>query len=285
VELNISTLHEITNLFEELHWEIEDQKDNEFSLFNRFCSLMSLLEKEEQELIIELTRNQYLRVKFEEYNTLIEEAFSKAQKHSEKDFRKIKKIFVLPLLSPKDKGKIKSSSVVAYIFQNIEMQYKKLFSGKKIEVMSILEEKKVRKINENDEAILLIVDDFIGSGETAVACLEDVCNGSNVKKEKIVVLSLVSQETGESVVRGYGVEIYSAFTRKKGITDFYGDATSRKIRIMKKIEAKIKPSDKYRMGYNSSEALVSLIRTPNNTFPIYWLTKGNYKDKVPFPRW
>ena len=52
---------------------------------------------------------------------------------------------------------------------------------------------------------------------------------------------------------------------------------------MKNIEEAIQVSDDYKFGYKGSEALVKMIRTPNNTFPIYWLR--NKKNKfAPFPR-
>ena len=55
---------------------------------------------------------------------------------------------------------------------------------------------------------------------------------------------------------------------------------------MSSIETSIGVTEDYRLGYASSEALVSMIRTPNNTFPIYWFR--NKKEKLnlhaPFPR-
>lgn len=43
----------------------------------------------------------------------------------------------------------------------------------------------------------------------------------------------------------------------------------------------------YSFGYKESEALVTMTRTPNNTFPLYWfeakLDKNN-KWQAPFPR-
>ena len=56
---------------------------------------------------------------------------------------------------------------------------------------------------------------------------------------------------------------------------------------MKKIENKIPKVSKYRMGYEKSEALISLMRTPNNTFPIFWkgiISKGIEID-APFQRY
>lgn len=41
----------------------------------------------------------------------------------------------------------------------------------------------------------------------------------------------------------------------------------------------------YSLGFKESESLISLLRTPDNTFPIFW---NNYKKNInlrpPFPR-
>lgn len=37
------------------------------------------------------------------------------------------------------------------------------------------------------------------------------------------------------------------------------------------------------LGYAESEALVTMIKTPNNTFPFYWYEK-NSNSYAPFPR-
>lgn len=53
--------------------------------------------------------------------------------------------------------------------------------------------------------------------------------------------------------------------------------------VMESIEDYIRVKEEYRMGYAQSEALVRMFRTPNNTFPIYWL-KNNKNPCPPFPR-
>jgi hypothetical protein len=52
---------------------------------------------------------------------------------------------------------------------------------------------------------------------------------------------------------------------------------------MKKIEEKLNVEKKYLFGYKRSEALISLIRTPNNTFPVFWKTY-QHNNIVPFSR-
>ena len=57
-------------------------------------------------------------------------------------------------------------------------------------------------------------------------------------------------------------------------------------KCMHAIEGAIKVSSDYNFGYKQSEALVRMIRTPNNTFPIYWYRDKKKKINIyaPFPR-
>ena len=80
------------------------------------------------------------------------------------------------------------------------------------------------------------------------------------------------------------ITVFSYLHFKRGISDRYvGEQLDTYSRIMTHIEDKLKVAAKDRFGYNQSEALISLIRTPNNTFPVFWKSYGKNKI-VPFPR-
>jgi hypothetical protein len=51
---------------------------------------------------------------------------------------------------------------------------------------------------------------------------------------------------------------------------------------MKDIEKKINIRGEFSLGYKQSESLISMIRTPNNTFPVFW--EKNDFFKPPFER-
>ena len=81
-----------------------------------------------------------------------------------------------------------------------------------------------------------------------------------------------------------GVEIYAYYNFRKGISDYYSDdQLVGCLRTMKGIENKLKVSSKFRLGFAQSEALISLIRTPNNTFPVFWKSK-DLPSPAPFSR-
>lgn len=77
--------------------------------------------------------------------------------------------------------------------------------------------------------------------------------------------------------------MYTHLTFNKGITDNYTEEElSEKLMLMNTIESKIKVHKNEKLGFKGSEALISLIRTPNNTFPVFW--KERKGRKAPFPR-
>ena len=55
---------------------------------------------------------------------------------------------------------------------------------------------------------------------------------------------------------------------------------------MLRIEKMIPAGSFFSLGYNDSEALVTLLRTPDNTFPIFWkeYKKNGKKFEGPFSR-
>ena len=89
-----------------------------------------------------------------------------------------------------------------------------------------------------------------------------------------------------------GYNVISDIFRNKGMSEkYHGVELKDMIKLMEEIEEILGQDEKfdrdYKFGYKSSEALVSLIRTPNNTFPIYWYNtkiSNSKKWNAPFPR-
>lgn len=90
----------------------------------------------------------------------------------------------------------------------------------------------------------------------------------------------------QSEIENFNIPYYTSSKRKKGISDRYVTPELEiKIELMKGIE-KLIPNNWCPFGWKHSEALVTLTRTPNNTFPIFWNThkKGGKNFKAPFER-
>ena len=124
-------------------------------------------------------------------------------------------------------------------------------------------------LKENES--LFLIDDYIGSGETIEACLNEIAKNGNIPLSKINILSIASQLKITKDLKAKGITIYYAHLSKRGISDFNVSPDSEnKIKLMLTIEKMISGSKHFSLGYNHSEALITLIRTPDNTFPIFW---------------
>jgi len=278
--LNVNTLIKLNERFAIQKWEREEN-----DLFERFCKMLSGLSEAQQALILELTRD-FLKIDLATYPMHIRSALSEIESV---DFIKAKTVFVMPLLQPEDFGKSKSSTTVAYLFQDPGTKSHYSIVDKNVFIIHTPEilSRHLDQVNNKDN-VLLLVDDFIGTGETATNLLNFLIDEIGVTKNKIVVLALVAQEQGINTIESFGVDVYYSVLRKKGITDSYVSPTKEQfITLMSEIENNLKVNEQFRLGYKGSESLVTLIRTPNNTFPVFWFEpKLKNKEKVtaPFPR-
>ena len=168
-----------------------------------------------------------------------------------------------------------------YAFNDAKIRYKTKLSQYEITLRDKIDENEIKKVNQSKSAFLL-VDDFVGSGDTAVKSVNNLTK-LGVNKQNIFVFALVAQNIGVENLKKNDIRIAVAEQRDKGITDYYNSRISEKINIMKKVERKLNVKEQFSLGYKGTEALVSMIRTPNNTFPVFWIEPTKDK-KAPFPR-
>lgn len=258
---------ELISVFKEQNWDIEESTDGENSVFDTFCKRLEELESDEdRELMLELTRK-YLVVNLEEYGKYMVDVFRKfIDRHKDK-IGKTDVIHMFPVQDKDYPAKTKSGNVMCYLFQGNLMRRFDEFRNKRIRIIETFDG--LEKYKEDIECLLL-VDDFVGTGDTILGCI-NLIEEKGVKKERIKALTLVMQEQGRNAVEEYGVEIYSAVLRNKAITDNYSiEEAEKKIAQMKNVGKRIKAKKELYLGYKESEGLVSMIKTPNNTFPFYW---------------
>jgi hypothetical protein len=269
-------LLKLERLFEELHWETK----NDYA-FERFCQTLEFLDIEQQEILLELT-GKFLRIDISSHLTYIRKALQEI--HNE-TLRNINTIYVSPLIAKKDLGKSKSSIMIARLLISRELRAKDILNVQNLVLVDRLSNFELMR--ENHDWLLLFVDDFVGTGETAEEALEEFLQDTSIDQQKIIVMSLVAQESGYNKLRGKGIKFVCAELRRKGISDQYpSPIRERYIDIMTSIEKLIRVKEDFRLGYKASEALVTISRTPNNTFPVYWLEKKTQGKKfiAPFPR-
>lgn len=277
----------LKKLFEEKGWSGMDEFNN---FFENYCLFMERLDSHQHDLVKDLTGD-FLWLRSSDYYKHLKRTLLKLEKYV---FLNLDTIYVVPLLakSDRDAKKTKSSITVAYGCQNPELKYSDLFANTTFRIIDNLERLPNVNTLKNSKNPILLIDDYIGSGDTALEALNEVLNIKNYDNETLFIASLVCQETGLKVINDKGYEVLTDIIRRKGISDKYeGEELNRNIKLMKSIEQVLeldpKFESKYKFGYKSSESLVTMIRTPNNTFPLYWfqaqIDKTN-KWKAPFPR-
>ena len=253
----------LSDLFTQKGWEIEDY---EGSVFNRFCNRLSRLEKdEERDFILELT-GRYVWIKSDQYEDKLLYVLNKMTGSDWwKTIDKKKDVIFCPIKTENDAYKTKSSTFMLYLCRSIEASA--VVSSKICHNPSA-----IMDINPDDIGQLIFVDDYIGTGLSFFDCFYGLFPSGCNYIEKVTLLCIAAQEEGINNIKREFPEIkclYSEELLKKGISDYYPEEIDIKKEMMKNIENTLKIKSDY-FGYKESEALVSLVRTPNNTFPFYW---------------
>nr|WP_320147652.1 phosphoribosyltransferase [uncultured Anaeromusa sp.] len=274
----------VENLFRQKEWELPEQgKPSKSKRFNQFCKMLEQMKNEEKEFVIELTRN-FIKIEHNAYGDLLKVALRKAFK--EPNIISRRSMAFSPLISPDDRrlGKSKSSQYLFYLMKDQDMVEMVNDKGKKELFLDTIQ--KIKSHRNDSEMCLVLLDDFIGTGETACKAIREM-NSCGIGNDKLAIVSLVAHSIGMKKIKESGVPIYSSIEIKKGISDKFSEKErKKKIAKMLKIEEHFGVVRKFSLGYGSSEALVSLINTPNNTFPIYWYgeEEGRSRDSIPFLR-
>lgn len=267
--INTTDVAQLMSIFGKLGWKIHTENDSLFcyeDLFNKFCEFLACLNGEERELVLALTED-FLHCPYTVYPKLMKEALLQIP---DEIIDECKSVFLIPLIDPKDVGKTKSGSGNLYsLLYTVIPQIKKLHDKKPKSYVNpyLLADKHTTR----KDSLILLFDDFVGSGDTAIGALEDYNNKIRKDSDIPIVVSLVSQLEGAINIENFGFQIYSSIIRGKCVSD--SDTISNKtkaIKILRKIENQMGVSKDYRLGYKKSQALVSMMRAPNNTLPIYW---------------
>lgn len=271
-------LEKIKKLFEDKGWDWKSE------LYDRFCNRMDVWNNdEERDFFLELSER-FLWVRLEEYTMCIEYVLEKILSREINDQQK--NVCLLPLKLISELKHEKSGDIVAYILRggecsNIFSKYKKhkdIFSS----IVFCL-----NRVSSSSDKIVLI-DDFIGSGDTAIAVIDELVASKRILIEQIVVAVIVIMEEAYERLVDKGVRVVSWRKASKGIHGFYaGDELNKKLCMIKSMTEIIKGKKSFSspLGYSCTEALVSMYRTPNNTLPIFWAKKGKAKEgEGPFLR-
>ncbi|MDH2208670.1 phosphoribosyltransferase [Empedobacter sp. GD03644] len=276
---SLNYLMELDEVFVKNGWK---NKDNYESTFNSLAKFQDeiLINKDEYDLFIELLKNfnwidinNYYSIYFKLMRELISNLGIKN-----------KNLFVFPIIKKKHEFNVKSGSFVIYLLKSI---LDKIDTDNNYKFEDINNYESLRKTKIKPSDVIILVDDFIGSGETFLECIDEIKKVNNSLLGNIKVLTLaVKKDTLDTVLKSYNV--YYELEIMKGITD-YNSIVNAPIKkdLMRAIEKRIFNIgyNQFSLGFNESESLISLARTPDNTFPIFW---RKYKKKIninpPFSR-
>lgn len=268
-KINPSHVSKLIAIFKTLGWKITSDEYTDFDyadLFNNFCEFLACLTEEEIELVLELTEN-FLHYRYTMYPTLMETVLSKVP---EKYLDECNGIYLIPLINPKDIGRPKSSTGSLYSLLHVVIpKFKKInnkLAASYENPMLLADKHGMRK-----KSLIIFFDDFIGSGLTAEKALSHYNSEIRNKCDIPIIVSLVAQLHGIIKIEELGFEIFTSELIGRCFSDSINMSNKcKKVKMMRKIENSMGVSKTFRLGLNKSQALISMIRTPNNTLPIYW---------------
>ena len=261
-KIDILPISKLYRIFNEKKW---NGKEGHTTVFDNFCKLLLNLSETERNLIIELAER-YTWITYSEYSQHIINVLNKVE---DAKLKSLRRIVLFPIMKPGDEGETKSSHEVLYAVYSLRplLERYKHISFKKIETFKEITAQSFTI--QGNEAIYLL-DDYLGSGETIKATLTELFRNGNIKPYNLFIFSISAQKESLDYITDLGIPAYTEHLSRKGISDYYEPPIRQeKINIMLEIE-KLIPKNRFSLGYNKSEALITLMRTPNNTFPIFW---------------
>lgn len=262
--LELIDIHKLHNLFTAKNWF---KNENQEEIHKRFLNLLNNLSDEQKTLIHEIVQN-YTWIPgseyFEKFNNLM-------GKIDLKDLVKCNRLYLFRIVTPRDEKKTKSSDHCVYIVKGL-LSAHPAYAGKEVEVIDTFDDLDKIVFKNDGSELLLLIDDFIGSGETFEECWLRALTNPTLNNSFTFIFALIIQsEAFDFIFANYGFSSIHYEKKNKGISDFYKDPEKAdKAKVMEGIERIIKPSIGYNFGYRKSEALVTMIRTPDNTFPVFW---------------
>lgn len=258
----------LVNLFHAKGWDIQLE---DYGIFERYVRTVGSLETDQQKkLLLDLSK-QFIHITQCQYMDYIPALVSAIIKDYPNRI-----LCYACCLPEEDIGKVKSSAGVLYQIKGTTLKTRVDLRDVKYYCKDSIKEYRPYGIA-NDDHLLILVDDFIGTGETALGAVDYVKKiFPEMLNSNIVVLAIAGMQQGIEELERHQIKVYSAIALKRGISDYYIEQDlENALEIMHQIEDHIKVKPQFLLGYKQSEGLISMERCPNNTFPIYWLKKND----------
>ena len=278
--INIDFVGELTKIWLDKKWKFQTQ-EVEDTAFNRFCLMAERFEADEKKLLIQLTAK-YQRYTMIDYYNLLVNAILKI---GAENIDGVDLIVVIPLIKKADiiSQKPKSGTALIYPAVYTAIPVNAVIAG--INVSYFLTPDFDEKcLVDTNKALFLIVDDFIGSGNSALTVVGEL-RPKLRGQDQVAIIGLVAMKDGVALIEGNGIPVFWSEIHAKGIADNESIVNKKEAYdILDRIWQKnLEVNKRYKIGYEKSESLVTLIRTPNNTLPMYWCGKDRSGSDWPSP--
>ncbi|AGF79256.1 hypothetical protein UWK_02720 [Desulfocapsa sulfexigens DSM 10523] len=272
----------LNKIFIQKNWFKKFEEAGFEDILTNFIKIIEGLSDDEADLLLKLTED-YLYVDANAMQRCFREIYCDISIELIAGFEEV---YFLPLIAPDDSQNTKSQSSVlypAYHQLNLMCRQNGLTNNLKIESKDLMTALG-NSLADRGDCLLIFVDDFIGTGRSALKALSAYESNFRKSTDVVAVMCAVCQSEGKEKLKNAGFDVWANHIRKKGLTDSQKiTEIGKAIEIMKGISARIISNSKHYLGFASSEALVTMpFRTPNNTFPVYWADNGS--GTAPFYR-
>ncbi len=276
--ISADSLRSALEAFAAVGWEIAGPDNHEErAIFQRYCSMLGRLDEPQRQLILRLTR-EFLRCTFSNYEAALRIALDAISA----ELSAASEIFIIPLTSPRHFGLSKSGGMMIYLCK--AALARRGLAAEGFEQPALLRGQVSRK-----NALVLLVDDYVGTGETAAEAILNYLTNLRVASDTAIAVTLVAQQRAVEEIAIHGIRTVTGHLRKRGISDspsILDKAAA--LAVMDSVEDMlgIDVTSDYRRGYLGSEALVCMLRCPDNTFPTFWHSEkvGDVQWPAPFRR-
>lgn len=278
--MTLEELLELGAVFQSKGWQIEDSRYSLSSgVFDKFCRMLLRLSPNQRKLTLKLIPD-YLWLPSDNWGKSLIDAWDAVHKLIPAN---TPAIYIAPLLKPNARAP-KSSHTVWRKLK--ERQHLLQTPNEATPLRFVRTHKKDIKKRTNSH-ILVLCDDFIGSGQTAREALQVVrASDPSRNNDNTIVCALAAQRGGIDLLAPLA-KVGHAIERVRCISDNNSlGQTPSPIEIAKEIGRMLHFPEGDRLGYSNTEALVTTDRTANNTLPMFWTNRkvGSAKWPAPFPR-
>lgn len=237
-------------------------------IYEKTLELISELNNPEKEVLFTLL-NGFSKYGLDVYEQLLLEAVRLIPCSLLSDYNRV--IF-LPIKKPSDVNKTKSSDMLPYIMKTTVMSKTALFTGKTILYLSTHLE--LLPMTIDAKTLIIAMDDFVGSGKTIKEFYSQIEQVLPAKNKQVIFLSLVCMRAAQSYLSSKGLILLSSKIERRGISDnpLFADKIMA-LNVLRGATERLSIQISRYRGWYKSEALVAMMNTPNNTFPIFWSVK------------